>query len=235
MILKPFLMTIIILTIAFYWLPGWLLGVIVGLVFLFWLYTISPRYSFGGYSFLAPTKNKILALTFTGGNSENLNQVLQWLNNKNISAVFFVYGKVAQENPIIIQDMIRAGQLIGITGFESKEDWFMKHFDSDDIHKTIHRSQEALAQAIPNFHTTLFRPQRGRKMIFNPWRLKHNFGYYVVLWSFLLGRDDLKKIKSRMIINVDLDHPQTEGLLSGLQTLKDYTQLHGYQFVQIEI
>ncbi len=235
MILNMFLITAILLMTGIWWLPWWALLLLLGLLFLWWLYTLSPRYSIGGYSYLAPTKEKILALTFSGGDREKIEKVLSWLEEHDIPAVFFVYGRVAEENPIVIKRIFQAGHLLGIAGFEPKETWFSKHFESDDIHKIIHRTQEILAQIIPHFHTVLFRPYLGRKRIFNSWRLKHNFGYYVVLWSFTLGKSALHKIKSRMIINVVLDDISQDVLLSQLQTLKNYAQMHGYQFVQIEV
>jgi len=214
MISEMFVISLILLIIAFMWLSWWMIAVVCVGLFYWWLYTFSPRHSLGGYSFLAPTKNRILALTFTGGNSETLDEVVNWLDERNISTMFFVYG---------------------IAGFESKEKWFTQYFGSDDIHKAIHRSQEVLADIIPNFHTVFFRPYRGRRMILSPWRLKYNFGYYVVLWSFELGRDALQKMKNRMIINVSLDDTNKEKLFSQLSLLEQYVRARGYQFVQIEV
>jgi len=235
MISEMFVISLILLIIAFMWLSWWMIAVVCVGLFYWWLYTFSPRHSLGGYSFLAPTKNRILALTFTGGNSETLDEVVNWLDERNISTMFFVYGRVAKESPLLMKDIIKAGHVIGIAGFESKEKWFTQYFGSDDIHKAIHRSQEVLADIIPNFHTVFFRPYRGRRMILSPWRLKYNFGYYVVLWSFELGRDALQKMKNRMIINVSLDDTNKEKLFSQLSLLEQYVRARGYQFVQIEV
>lgn len=233
--MNMFIISVIVLLISMVWLPWWGILVVSTLLIVWWLYTLSPRYSLGGYSFLAPSKEKILALTFSGGTQEKITGVLSWLEEHNIPGLFFIYGELVEENPQVARDIFQAGHMLGIAGFEAKENWFMRHFDSDDIHKAIHRSQEVFAVAIPHFHASLFRPFRGRKMILNPWRLKHNFGYHVVLWSFSLGKNSLQKIKSRMIINVDLDALREERLFSQLQALQNYTQMHGYQFVQIEV
>jgi peptidoglycan-N-acetylglucosamine deacetylase len=117
------------------------------------------RGMYGSTLWRGPKGRPELALTFDDGpNPRTTPRVLEELQRTGVKATFFVVGRKAAEHPQLVRELVSAGHLVGLHGYEHDRLFSLRgarHVEAD-----IRRTQDVLLRAgapLP----TLFRPPIG--------------------------------------------------------------------------
>ncbi|WP_202709827.1 polysaccharide deacetylase family protein [Sporosalibacterium faouarense] len=115
----------------------------------------------------ADTEEKVVAITFDDGPTDNTDSILKILNDADIKATFFLTGKSIEENPEETKKIVTAGHELGNHTYSHKRMVFKSpSFIKEEINKTDKLIREAGYKG--EIH---FRPPNGKKLVFLPYYL----------------------------------------------------------------
>lgn len=148
-----------------------------------------------GAVFRIKTNEKLLCLTFDDGpHQDSTPKLLDILEKHSIKAVFFCTGKSAAEDPVLINQIISGGHMIGNHGFNHLDGWIT----------SLNRYIKDVSVAAPFTSRVMFRPPYGR-IGFEQFR-KLNKKYKIVFWDIMpydfdkkFGAGNSLKILKKMI------------------------------------
>jgi peptidoglycan-N-acetylglucosamine deacetylase len=133
---------------------------------------------YGGIVTKAETTEKVVALTFDDGPTDNTDEILSILKEENVKATFFVTGREIEENFEVAKKLAEAGHEIGNHSYSHKR---MVLKTPSFIKKEIEITDELIRKA--GYEGTIqFRPPNGKKLIVLPRYLdKHD--RKTILWN----------------------------------------------------
>jgi peptidoglycan-N-acetylglucosamine deacetylase len=133
---------------------------------------------YGGLVTKAETTDKVVALTFDDGPTDNTDEILSILNEEDVKATFFVTGRELEENFEEAKKLAKAGHELGNHSYSHKR-MVLKtpSFIKDEIERTDELIRKAGYKGIIQF-----RPPNGKKLIGLPRYLdKHD--RKTILWN----------------------------------------------------
>lgn len=187
------------------------------------------------------TTEKVVALTFDDGPSENIEEILKVLDEKKAPATFYVMGANMEKYPEQAKELVEKGHELGNHSYSHQ--------------RFLGKSQEFIAEEIESTNQLIrdagytgeitFRPPNGKKLFGLPWYLsKHHIK--TIMWdvepdTYYQGNAEaivmytLKTVQPGSII---LMHPFCgEACLADRQALPeiiDELKQQGYTFVTIQ-
>ncbi|WP_155591664.1 polysaccharide deacetylase family protein [Lysinibacillus cavernae] len=194
---------------------------------------------FGNITSHVETHEKVVALTFDDGPTENTDALLSLLDDYQVKATFFLIGKDIEENPEEAKKIAEAGHQIGNHTYSHKR---MVLKSTSFIKKEIEKT-DALIARIGYQETPMVRPPYGKKLIGFPYYLnKHQ--RKTITWNlepdtyFTKVDEKINYVKENIQPgSIILMHPmydQTDNELQAiagiLQTLTD----EGYAMVTVD-
>ncbi|WP_240904132.1 polysaccharide deacetylase family protein [Bacillus sp. N1-1] len=126
---------------------------------------------YGGLTYKVETNQKVVALTFDDGPTENVDDILTLLNDHNIKATFFLIGNEIEKNQEEAKAIVNEGHQIGNHTYSHqrmifKSPWFIK----EEIEKTDELIRHGGYKGEIDF-----RPPNGKKIVGLPYYLStHN-------------------------------------------------------------
>ncbi|MFH1770166.1 MAG: polysaccharide deacetylase family protein [archaeon] len=178
------------------------------------------------------TEEKIVILTFDDGPGTETEEILDVLKEKNVSAVFFVVGQRALDNPETIRLMVENGHEVGLHTLSHHFLLTKNEFEISEGKKIV--------ENITGFETKYFRPPYGFRI---PTTIKvaKELGLTTITWSIYprdYSRPGEEKIVSRIVNNLKSgsiialhDGPENrEQTLNALSDIIDETRKQGYEF-----
>jgi peptidoglycan-N-acetylglucosamine deacetylase len=157
------------------------ISAVVLLAILYSVFKISGSRDFqfyGGLVTKTETTDKVVALTFDDGPTDNTDEILSILKDEDIKATFFVTGREIEENFEEAKKLAEAGHELGNHSYSHKR---MVLKTPSFIEKEIEKTDELIRKA--GYEGTIqFRPPYGKKLIRLPRYLdKHN--RKTILWN----------------------------------------------------
>ncbi|MET3729410.1 chitin deacetylase [Fictibacillus halophilus] len=133
---------------------------------------------FGGLVTSADTSEKVVALTFDDGPTDNTNEILTILKEEEVKATFFVTGREIEENLKEAKEIVAAGHELGNHSYSHKR---MVLKTPSYIKDEIETTDELIRKA--GYEGKIqFRPPYGKKLIGLPYYLdKHD--RETILWN----------------------------------------------------
>lgn len=134
--------------------------------------------SFGKITSRVETRQKVVALTFDDGPTENTEEILAILDKNCKKATFFVCGIDIEKNPALASRIVEAGHEIGNHSYSHRRMVFMTY---SDVAKEIEATDKMIRKAgwVDAIH---FRPPYGKKLFVLPFYLAEN-GRRTIMWS----------------------------------------------------
>lgn len=132
-----------------------------------------------------PVPTKRVCLSFDDGPDVNTTrQILAILDRYAIKATFFLVGDRAVRNPDLVQEIAKAGHVIGVHGYDHKS---LSGLSASEVRKALQKAQNAIAE-ITGQKPHLYRPPGGyldRVQIEEAERL----GLTTLMWTNIGGAD----------------------------------------------
>ena len=207
----------------------------------FGLYKISKSRSlqfFGDITNRVNTEERVVALTFDDGPTEYTNAVLDILEERDVSATFYVTGSDLEKYPDIGAAIVKAGHDLGNHSYShSRLLLKSQHFIDDEIQTT----NELIRQAGFDGGIT-FRPPYGKKLLGLPWYLMMH-GIETVTWDV---EPDSFGTESDFIVQYTIEHTNNGSIIllhpfctscsgqrDAIPKIIDALREQGYTFVTI--
>ena len=153
-----------------------IIGTVILFVFLFLFGTYKLMNSrtfqlFGGLTYKVETNQKVVALTFDDGPTENVDDILKLLNDHDIKATFFLIGNEIEKNQVEAKKIVNEGHQIGNHSYSHQRMIFKTpSFIKKEVEKT-----DDLIRNVGYKGEIDFRPPNGKKIVGLPYYLsKHN-------------------------------------------------------------
>jgi peptidoglycan-N-acetylglucosamine deacetylase len=182
---------------------------------------------------------KVAALTFDDGpDSEITPKVLAILEKYNVQATFFIIGKKAKKNGVILRRMINQKHLVGLHSY--KHGFFFDFYRKMDMEKDLLKTEDAIT-CIAGKKPLLFRPPYG---VTNPTLATavKNLDFKVIGWS-VRSLDttikDAEKVSKRIIGKlhpgaVILMHDTQDVTPEAVEKVVIRAKEQGYRFIGLE-
>lgn len=193
---------------------------------------------FGGLTYQAETKDKVIALTFDDGPTKNVDQLLPLLDEYKAKATFFLIGNEIEKHPEEAKKIVEAEHQIGNHTYSHKR-MVLKSpsFIKEEIEKT-----DELIRKIGYKGEIDFRPPYGKKFVGLPYYLsQHNRETIMCSLepeTYYTSVDDkveyvLENIKPGSIILLHPMYDQTGGTIQVVEEILKELTSEGYQFVTV--
>lgn len=193
---------------------------------------------FGGLTYQAETKDKVIALTFDDGPTKNVDQLLPLLDEYKAKATFFLIGTEIEKNPEEAKKIVEAEHQIGNHTYSHKR-MVLKSpsFIKEEIEKT-----DELIRKIGYKGEIDFRPPYGKKFVGLPYYLnQHNRETIMCSLepeTYYTSVDDkvdyvLENIKPGSIILLHPMYDQTGGTIQVVEAILKELTSEGYEFVTV--
>ncbi|MCA1010620.1 polysaccharide deacetylase family protein [Halobacillus halophilus] len=193
---------------------------------------------FGGLTYKVETNQKVVALTFDDGPTENADHILALLNEKDIKATFFLIGNEIESNHEEAKKIVKEGHQIGNHSYSHQRMIFKS---PSFIQKEIEKTDE-LIRNIGYKGEIDFRPPNGKKIAALPYYLsKHNKD--TITWNiepdtlFTDPDDKMEYVKEKVTPgSIILLHPmydKTGEDIIALEGIIDSLLNKGYKFVTV--
>ncbi|WP_342573136.1 polysaccharide deacetylase family protein [Solibacillus sp. FSL K6-1781] len=194
---------------------------------------------FGGLTYQAETKDKVIALTFDDGPTKNVDQLLPLLDEYKVKATFFLIGNEIEKHPEEAKKLIEAGHQIGNHTYSHKR-MVLKSpsFIEEEIEKT-----DELIRSIGYEGEIDFRPPYGKKFVGLPYYLNKT-NRETIMWSldpetYYTRVDEeinyvMKNIQPGSIILLHPMYDQTGGTLEVVETILKELSNEGYRFLTVD-
>ena len=217
------------------------IGILIVFLLLLGIYKLmnSRTYQlFGGLTNQVESNQKVVALTFDDGPSDNVNQILPLLKKYNAKATFFLIGEEIEKYPVEAKKIAEEGHQIGNHSYSHNRMIFKTlSYYKEEIEKTDQLIQNAGYKGEIDV-----RPPNGKKLIGLPYYLNKN-NRDTITWniepdSYYSTVSDkvnyvTENIKPGSII---LLHPMYDEKDKVLQTIEEILQAlskEGYTFITI--
>lgn len=185
-------------------------------------------------------KNKVVAITFDDGpHPENTPQILALLKKHNATAAFFCIGKHLEQHPLLLQDIVNQGHIVGNHTYTHSP--YFGFFTSKKVSQEILKTNE-LIQKIIGKKLAFFRPPYG---VTNPAIAKalkktglHSIGWNIRSLDTIIKDETaiLKRITRRIAPgSVILLHENQPRSILVLEQLLIFMQKNGYKTVSLEV
>ncbi|WP_433747229.1 polysaccharide deacetylase family protein [Falsibacillus pallidus] len=214
---------------------------IILLLLLFGLYKLMNARTFqffGGLTDHVDTNQKVVALTFDDGPTENVDEILPLLDQYNAKATFFLIGREMKQNPAEAKKIAQAGHQIGNHTYSHNRMIFKSPgYIRDEIEKTDKLIREAGYKGEIDV-----RPPNGKKIVGLPYYLwKHDRD--TIMWNiepdtyFTKVSDKLDYVEeniqpgSIILIHAMYDHTGDE--IRVIEGILDDLSNEGYTFVTV--
>lgn len=119
-----------------------------------------------------------VALTFDDGPDRSTEVILKTLDERHVTATFFVTGEQVERFPTLVQEMLQAGHEIGIHGYSHRHHLLMT---PAQVAGELKRARATIEHTTGR-PATLFRPPHGIFSL-SSWRAVGRHGWHRVLWS----------------------------------------------------
>lgn len=194
---------------------------------------------FGPITSRVETQEKVVALTFDDGPTDNTGAILSLLDDYEVKATFFLIGQDIEEHPEEAKKIVEAGHQIGNHTYSHKR---MVLKSPSFIKKEIEKT-DALIANIGYQETPKVRPPYGKKLIGFPYYLnKHQ--RETITWNlepdtfFTKTEDKINYVKENIQPgSIILLHPMYDQTDNELQTIEGILQSltdEGYTFVTVD-
>ncbi|PFG07700.1 polysaccharide deacetylase family protein [Bacillus sp. es.034] len=193
---------------------------------------------FGGLTEKVETDQKVVALTFDDGPTENVDDITALLKKYDIKATFFLIGNEMEENPEEAEKLVEEGHQIGNHTYTHHR-MILKSpsFIKEEIEKTDDLIREAGYTGEIDF-----RPPNGKKIVGLPYYLsKHNRD--TIMWNiepdtFYADADDKieyvnDNIAPGSIILLHAMYDETGEEMKALEGIIQSLSEQGYTFVTV--
>ena len=189
---------------------------------------------FGGLTDHVDTEQKVVALTFDDGPTNNVDDILPLLEKYKAKATFFLIGNEIEKNPEEAKKIATAGHQIGNHSY-SHQRMILKSpsFVEDEINKT-----DQLIRTSGYVGEIDFRPPYGKKLLILPNYLnKHNRD--TIMWNIEpdVAENQVEyvkeKIKKGSIILIHPMYDQTGKELKVIEGILQSLSEEGYKFVTV--
>ncbi|WP_034761865.1 polysaccharide deacetylase family protein [Rossellomorea vietnamensis] len=193
---------------------------------------------FGGLTDKVETNQKVVALTFDDGPTENVDDIIALLKKYDIKATFFLIGNEMEENPEEAKKLVEEGHQIGNHTY-SHHRMILKSpsFIKEEIEKTDDLIREAGYSGEIDF-----RPPNGKKIVGLPYYLsKHHRD--TIMWNiepdtFYTDADDKidyvnDQVTPGSIILMHAMYDKTGEELKALEGVIQSLSDEGYSFVTV--
>ena len=193
---------------------------------------------FGGLTDHVETNQKVVALTFDDGPSNNVDQVLQLLDKYHTKATFFLIGKEIKDYPEEAQKIVDAGHQVGNHTYSHMR----MIFKTPSYYKEEIKKTDQLIRDIGYKGEIDVRPPNGKKLVGLPYYLnKHNRD--TITWNlepdsfYITALDKVKYVKNQTKAgSIILLHPMYDKTGEELKTIEGILKAlsdEGYTFVTI--
>lgn len=194
---------------------------------------------FGGIVDRVETSQKVVALTFDDGPTENVNRILPLLDKYNAKATFFLIGGDIEKYPEGINKIAEAGHQIGNHTYSHKRMVFKSSsYIKEEIEKTDRLIRNSGYKGVIDF-----RPPYGKKLVGLPYYLnKHD--RETITWNiepdtfYSKAADKVNYVKERIKPgSIILMHPMYDKTGEELLAIEGILQAlsnEGYRFVTVD-
>lgn len=193
---------------------------------------------FGGLTEKVETDQKVVALTFDDGPTENVDDITALLKKYDIKATFFLIGNEMEENPEEAEKLVEEGHQIGNHTYTHHR-MILKSpsFIKEEIEKTDDLIREAGYTGEIDF-----RPPNGKKIVGLPYYLsKHNRD--TIMWNiepdtyYKDADDKIEYVNDNVapgsIILLHAMYDETGGEMRALEGIIQSLSNQGYTFVTV--
>lgn len=219
------------------------LGIIITILFLLMLGTYKLMNSrtfqlFGGLTSKVDTDEKVVAITFDDGPTQQVEDILPILETYNAKATFFLIGNEIEKNPEAAQMIASAGHQIGNHTYSHNR---MVLKSPSFIKEEIERTNSLIEEA--GFEGEIdFRPPNGKKLIGLPYYL-HQQNIDTVTWNlepdsfYNSSAEKIKYVKDHVKPgSIVLLHPMYDKTGEELKTIEGVLKIlsqEGYKFLTV--
>jgi peptidoglycan-N-acetylglucosamine deacetylase len=193
---------------------------------------------FGRLTSQVHTNQKVVALTFDDGPTENVDKILPLLEQYNAKGTFFLIGNEIEKNPAEAKKLVRAGEQIGNHTFSHQR---MVFKSPSYIKEEIEKTDQLIRQAGYKGEID-FRPPNGKKLIGLPYYLsQHNRD--TIMWTlepdtyYTSASDKInyvkKNIKPGSIILIHAMYDDTGQELKTINGILQSLSKEGYKFITV--
>ena len=193
---------------------------------------------FGGLTAQVNTNEKVVAITFDDGPTQQVEDILPLLEKYNAKATFFLIGNEIEKNPEAAQMIARAGHQIGNHTYSHKR---MVFKSPSFIKKEIEKTNTLILEA--GFTGEIdFRPPNGKKLFALPYYLDQQ-NIDTITWnlepdSYYTNSSDKinyvkKNVKPGSIILLHPMYDQTGKELKTLEGILKALSAEGYSFITV--
>lgn len=193
---------------------------------------------FGGLTNHVHTNEKVVALTFDDGPTQNVDEILALLDTYDAKATFFLIGNEIEKNPEIAKEIAKNGHQLGNHTYSHKR----MIFKSQSFIKTEIEDTNKLIKKAGYTGDIDFRPPNGKRLIGLPYYLK-KANMDTILWDiepdtyYQVAEDKVNYVKESVKPgSVILMHPmydQTGEELKAIEGVLKTLMEEGYTFVTV--
>lgn len=193
---------------------------------------------FGGLTDQVETEQKVVAITFDDGPTENVDHILPLLKKYNAKATFFLIGNDIEKYPEETKKLVEAGHQIGNHTYSHKR---MVFKSPSFIKKEIEKTDELIRDSGYKGEID-FRPPNGKKLVALPYYL-HKHNRETIMWNiepdtyFTTVSEKAKYVKEKVKPgSIILMHPMYVQSSDELQAIEEILQEltnEGYRFVTV--
>jgi peptidoglycan-N-acetylglucosamine deacetylase len=193
---------------------------------------------FGGLTNQVETDEKVVALTFDDGPTENIPELLPLLDKYNAKVTFFLIGKDLEKSPAEAMKIVKAGHQIGNHTYSHQR---MVFKSQSYIQKEIEKT-DSLIRAAGYKEEIDFRPPYGKKLVGLPYYLNRHHRD-TITWNiepdtyYFTASDKIKYIKENIQPgSIILMHPwygDTAEELIAIEGILKFLTDKGYTFVTV--
>lgn len=190
---------------------------------------------FGELIYRVATEEKVVALTFDDGPTENTAQILEALEERDISATFYVVGERLNEQPDLGREIVEAGHALQNHSYTHKR---MVLKSPGFVKKEIEQTDAAIREV--GYEGVIdFRPPYGKKLFVLPWYLQ-KVGKRSILWDVEVSSEQSAESLASEVIaatkpgSIILLHPMyNQSDLEAIPLVVDALREDGYRFVTV--
>ncbi|WP_071393276.1 polysaccharide deacetylase family protein [Bacillus tuaregi] len=194
---------------------------------------------FGGLTDQVETKEKVVALTFDDGPSENVKEILPLLDQYKVKATFFLIGQDIEQHPDEAKQMVAAGHQIGNHTYSHKRMVFKSpSYIKEELENTDQLIREAGYKDVIDF-----RPPYGKKLIGLPYYL-NRLNKETITWNlepdsfYSTAADKINYIEENIepgsIILLHPMYADADEVLETIEGVIQSLQQKGYTFVTVD-